>query len=139
MITRIGAVIVCILSAIWLARTPDWEPLIALITGFGGYLALEFTQGHKKKDDQDRSHKEKKGKIGSKEEESIITHIAIHGAKESQELAAEMGISKIRSEYLCDQLYKKGFIEYPAAWINRCPYYLTEKAREYLITKGIIK
>jgi len=139
MITRIGAVVLSILSAVWLARTPDWEPLIALLTSFGSYLGIEIAQRRATKSSvATKGHEEKKGKIESQEEEAIILHIAKYGARESEELASEMGISKIRSQYLSERLYAKGFIDYPSAWIDRCPYYLTQKGRAHLIKKGLV-
>lgn len=48
MISRISAVIVCILSAVWLARAPDWEPLIATIVAFSSYIGIEIAQKQKR-------------------------------------------------------------------------------------------
>jgi len=44
MLARISAVVISILCAVWLARSPDWEPLIAFLTTFGGYLGIEWRQ-----------------------------------------------------------------------------------------------
>jgi hypothetical protein len=56
MISRITSVVMCILCTAWLARAPDWEPLIALISAIGVYVGVEFSQYPKHKQHKDDSH-----------------------------------------------------------------------------------
>ncbi len=55
MLVRLTAVVAAILSAVWLARAPDWEPVIALLTAFSGYLGIEIVHYRKEKQ-KENSH-----------------------------------------------------------------------------------
>ncbi len=50
MLARFSAVVISILTAVWLARAPDWEPLIAFLAAFGSYVGIEIKQRSPKKD-----------------------------------------------------------------------------------------
>jgi hypothetical protein len=41
---RIAALIIVLLSLVWLCRAPDWEPMIAFVTALTAYLGLDFWQ-----------------------------------------------------------------------------------------------
>jgi hypothetical protein len=43
MFKRISAVIACILTAVWLSRQPDWEPLAAFVALFLAYVGIEVS------------------------------------------------------------------------------------------------
>ena len=55
MLGRFTTVIASVLSAVWLARAPDWEPLIALLTLFFGYLGVEIVHYRKQKQKSENS------------------------------------------------------------------------------------
>ena len=65
MLTRVTAVIASVLSAVWLARAPDWEPILALLTTFSGYLGIEIVHHRKHK------HKSQDGQHGSSDPDIV--------------------------------------------------------------------
>src|SRR5687767_15053291 len=51
MITRVSAVIACIVSALWLGSVPHpvWEPVLSVFTFFAAYLSMEIVEYRNRK------------------------------------------------------------------------------------------
>jgi hypothetical protein len=56
MFTRIGTVVLMLLSTVWLCRSPDWEPLIATVSAILIYVGTEVAQYKKSKQDAKERH-----------------------------------------------------------------------------------
>ena len=124
-LSRVGALVLLLLSLTWLCQAPDWEPAIAFFLALIGYLGLDFWQMFQGLSEHDQKLIRRFHELFS-EESGTITFLREH------DIAAPFHSSKMTPVRTFDNTWNGIEFEFDDKHLEKAKVKLKEKVREYV-------